>query len=1050
MKRGVGFILAVLLAFSVVGCSGSGAPNGQAETGKEEPVIETPFEGHALVWDDPEVEDAVRAALNKPEGEILGEEAAAVKSILLPERDIWDLRDFKYLVGLEELDVSGNHLRDLSGIEGLSKLRVLNISGNQLRDLSGLEGLCGLEELTAEKNMIEDLSPLSGLHTLQKLDLSENRITDLSPLAGLDALQELDLSVPWEYSDDRLAYEYLCNDPVSLAPLSGLGKLNTLCLDGLALTDLSEIEELASLTVLKARDMPVLDKGSGVFPKNLEELDLTGTKLSVTENLGKLTKLKKLAMGRADDFAFLQNLTGLTELYPAKNAAKIPSQFAGLTNLTAFDANCFDESSCDLAEVCAVLSGMKELRVLHTPWSYLQAVPDLQKLEEVHTSPRGYFVEDGYKEADAMLLAELAKLPQLRVLGLEGGNLSLDFSLLAGSPLEMLSIEDSSRIENIAPLAQLTGLKELNFKNTGLEGTDISVLSSLPALKKLALTQCDLEALPEFPKENSPLEELLLDENPIGKLPDLSAFPQLRKLSLQETDVSDITGLAGLTQLEELQLIPSSAAVVENIEFFDLMPLAGLTKLQKLEISPCQDLSFLSGLTDLRELMLDCGTSKPSLAPLADLTKLETLALYHCETDSPLPDLSRLENLRTLELIFMNGNAFSNLSGISGLPALEELVMMTGGGLYKEEAYDEAGNLTTTLDLPAVSTLPKLKKLSFDYVRVADYAPLASLGRLREIEAYECELPEQKVFTGPASLRRLSGLSAPPQDMAALTGLRSASITITPAECTSCEPINALPNLTELELNVFMSSMEGTLNSESIKKVKVNGTIQDLNFLSGLPKVEELDVSDTAVGDLSAFSGLTSLKVLKANAFERRKPADMPQDENGVPYPKIRDLSPLSGLSELAELDLAYNQISDLSPLKNLGKLRLLCVDGNSITNLSSLAPMSGLRVLSAQSGVGEGNPNNAYVNNISGFEGMTGLCCLDLGWNQISDVSALGTLTRLRSLKLYPEYNFAGVADPTPLLGLGRIEAGGFQTTDAEKGEQVEKSTGLSSIRKW
>lgn len=74
---------------------------------------------------------------------------------------------------------------------------------------------------------------------------------------------------------------------------------------------------------------------------------------------------------------------------------------------------------------------------------------------------------------------------------------------------------------------------------------------------------------------------------------------------------------------------------------------------------------------------------------------------------------------------------------------------------------------------------------------------------------------------------------------------------------------------------------------------------------------------------------------------------------------QIIDISPLSGLTNLRELDLSGNQISDLTPLAKLTNLTELQLSRNQISDLRPLA-------------------------------GLTNLTELDLGWNEISDIAVL------------------------------------------------------------
>jgi internalin A len=73
-------------------------------------------------------------------------------------------------------------------------------------------------------------------------------------------------------------------------------------------------------------------------------------------------------------------------------------------------------------------------------------------------------------------------------------------------------------------------------------------------------------------------------------------------LRISETQVNDLSPLAGLTALLELE--------ISGTPVTDLSPLAGLTALLELEISgtPVTDLSPLAGLPNLRILQAPDGT----------------------------------------------------------------------------------------------------------------------------------------------------------------------------------------------------------------------------------------------------------------------------------------------------------------------------------------------------------------------------------------------------------------------------------------------------------
>ncbi len=96
---------------------------------------------------------------------------------------------------LETLNLSGNGASLLAPIEGAYKLREINLADNKLKHLEGLIDLRSLENLNAANNVIDDVADLAALATLKWLDLSGNKLDDdgIEPLVDLPKLQRLDV-----------------------------------------------------------------------------------------------------------------------------------------------------------------------------------------------------------------------------------------------------------------------------------------------------------------------------------------------------------------------------------------------------------------------------------------------------------------------------------------------------------------------------------------------------------------------------------------------------------------------------------------------------------------------------------------------------------------------------------------------------------------------------------------------------------------------------------------------------------------------------------------
>lgn len=183
-------------------------------------------ESKIVEFNDEVLEAKIRLAMNKPEGDITMEEAAAVTSLDLSNESFDDMNRLnggirnigalKYFINLKDLNLSFNNIEDFSPLAGLTKLEGLGFAGVSVKDLSPLKGLINmkflgfnwnsnngyenldfmsdmkdLEAIDAKGAGIKDISALANLPKLWSVFLTDNQITDVSPLAKLTNLKEL-------------------------------------------------------------------------------------------------------------------------------------------------------------------------------------------------------------------------------------------------------------------------------------------------------------------------------------------------------------------------------------------------------------------------------------------------------------------------------------------------------------------------------------------------------------------------------------------------------------------------------------------------------------------------------------------------------------------------------------------------------------------------------------------------------------------------------------------------------------------------------------------
>lgn len=93
-----------------------------------------------------------------------------------------------YTLPLQDLTLTRNKVKDLSGIEQMKQLEELWVGKNEITDVTPLSKMTQLKVLNVPNNELKDITPLSSLVNLQKLDLEANYISDLSPVSKLNKL----------------------------------------------------------------------------------------------------------------------------------------------------------------------------------------------------------------------------------------------------------------------------------------------------------------------------------------------------------------------------------------------------------------------------------------------------------------------------------------------------------------------------------------------------------------------------------------------------------------------------------------------------------------------------------------------------------------------------------------------------------------------------------------------------------------------------------------------------------------------------------------------
>jgi Leucine-rich repeat (LRR) protein len=308
---------------------------------------------HILTYfTDPNLEEAVREAIDKPEGDIYTSDLETLEALNASGRDVADLTGIQDCVNLTHLVLSYNNIEDISPLASLQNLVFLNLNENAVRDVAPLAGLINLSRLYLSNNNISDetLPHLGGLTNLTTLVLDYNNIADVTPLALLEQLTCLvlndnyieniwplrnltDLTVLYLHNNEisdltplenltvlRVLYLY-DNNIADVSHLSGLVNLTSLILDYNLIENVSPLAGLTQLSTLYLNNNNIGNVSALSELEALTTLILNTNRISDIAPLIKLKKLSYLNLGfnNISDLTALEGMTDLSVVYLNNN-----------------------------------------------------------------------------------------------------------------------------------------------------------------------------------------------------------------------------------------------------------------------------------------------------------------------------------------------------------------------------------------------------------------------------------------------------------------------------------------------------------------------------------------------------------------------------------------------------------------------------------------------------------------------------------------------------------------------------------------------------------
>uniref|UniRef100_A0A670I022 Leucine rich repeat containing 9 n=1 Tax=Podarcis muralis TaxID=64176 RepID=A0A670I022_PODMU len=428
------------------------------------------------------------------------------------------------------LDLDGQHLSRISGLDKLENLRWASFSNNNLTKIEGLDTCQNLEELTVDGNCITTLEGISKLCKLMRLSANNNHLTSLERniFDNLSHLHYLSLennritSLAGLQKAYALIELYISNNYVSsnqeIYQLKGLNNLVILDMYGNLIVwkqDNYRLFVIFHIPSLKALD------GTAVEAAETENAkDLFGGKLNadmVAERLGHSN------FSKMQELNWTASMIRMVDLAPADQFKNITSVNLQNNNLTSFSG----------------LVYLPNIKVLCLNYNHIESILPRQKVSNHLTNRQLLYqkvTSSGYGQQ-----------------GSSKGNRDVGANESLPPIMESLEVLHLG-YNGIASLASLQISRLKNLKFLFLQGNEISQiegLDGLQLLQELVLDHNRLKAIHEnsFAKQSS-LVALHLEENRLRELNNLHCLVKLQKLFLGLNRIQE------LSELEKLDCLP--------------------------------------------------------------------------------------------------------------------------------------------------------------------------------------------------------------------------------------------------------------------------------------------------------------------------------------------------------------------------------------------------------------------------------------------------------------------------------------------------------------
>lgn len=610
----------------------------------------------------------------------------------------------------EEIRYSKGAIKDLTPLSNLKKLELLRLSHNEISDVSPLKDLTGLKYLYISHNNISDIISLKNLANLESFDFAVNKITDMSIVENFKNLKLLDIysnkisNINYIKELEKLTYFRAdSNNIENIDALKNLKLLEDLDLGNNKLKDTSVLNGLINLKKLslKGNNIENLNLNKLI---NLDDLNIENNKISDISFLKNSTKLANLNL-KKNNIENIDNVSGLTKLTYLNLSDNLISNVEPLKSLTKLSSlylsnnKISDISSLkNLNELSSIkLDGnkIKDFSSINDKKGIFEKIIHNQNVDlgNVEVSEKTFEIDNVF-----VGLEKIAKGGNIKVsteaegvtVTLESGKLKLSLTdkamenIKEGLKLTVkFEFENEMDYENNPTVLNLN----LNLVKPAKKYVEIEDAKLLKVINKnLDKNRADNQKVTVEEMESLTELSIFLKEDGSADFSESAKYSILGKpTSLKGTKDFKFAVTRGMKSIKGLEYAKNLKKLKLNEnEISDISPLENLTKLEYLEIQRNRivDVNPLKNLTNLKFLKLYNNLIE-DVTPLSNLTNLTGLDLHYNVTvggdeshkiiSKGITDISALKNLKKLEFLDISANRIEDISILKNFDKIKDL-----------------------------------------------------------------------------------------------------------------------------------------------------------------------------------------------------------------------------------------------------------------------------------------------------------------------------------------------------------------------------------------